>query len=165
MPTVATHHLEVLKQSDLRAFALHLTQDEDRARDLLQDAYLLIVKHYQSFTAGTNFRAWAKTIVRNTFLSDYRKGQRRRQLRTDRPPAEGWITITTTDNSGEGSLLREDILRHVAALPAIYRDAVTYYLCDLSYREISLRTGVPVGTAKSRVFTARQLLRAQLSDQ
>ena len=165
MPTVATHHLEVLKQPDLRAFALHLTQDEERARDLLQDAYLLILRHYQSFTAGTNFRAWAKTIVRNTFLSDYRKGQRRQQLRTARPPAEGWMTTTTILNTGEETLHRDDILRAVATLPRIYREAFTYYLRDLSYREISLRTGVPVGTAKSRVFTARQLLRANLQRQ
>jgi RNA polymerase sigma-70 factor (ECF subfamily) len=162
MSLLHQHRLAELSRPELRAFALQLTRDDERARDLLQDTSYLVVKHYHSYEEGTNFRAWVKTIVRNTCLSDCRKRQRRRDIRQYITPADGWMTVTTTLNQGQYRLTTDYIHSRIASLPPLYRTTFRYYLAQLSYREIAARTGVPIGTAKSRVFTARQLLRKQL---
>jgi RNA polymerase sigma-70 factor (ECF subfamily) len=152
-----------LYRPELMSFALRLTQDDDRARDLLQQTGYLVVKHFGSYQTGTNFVAWIKTILRNTFLSDYRKTRRRRELRDAREPAQGWMTVATGENTAIQQLTVEEINRVIDDLPPIYRDTFRYFLAQLSYREIALRTGVPIGTAKGRVFTARRLLRERLA--
>jgi RNA polymerase sigma-70 factor (ECF subfamily) len=146
----------------MMTLALRLTEDEDRARDLLQQTGYLAVKHFRSYRTGTNFRAWIKTILRNTFISEYRKTQRRRQIRSAHEPTPGWMTVRTSDNPAEQQLMAEEIHRQIDRLPAIYRRSFRYYLAHLPYREIARYTGVPVGTAKSRVFTARRMLRSRL---
>lgn len=155
--------LSLLQQPEMLAFAIRLTHDEEWAQDLLQEARYLVIKHWSTYRIGTNFGAWARRIVHNIFLSEYRKRQRRRELRASVQPAAGWMTATTTANAADGCLDLDYLTARIAALPAIYRDAFQLYLQELSYAKIALRTGVPIGTAKSRVFTARRMLRAQLA--
>lgn len=78
-------------QSEFRSLALTLTRDEDRARDLLQEAIYLVLKNRNSFRPGSNYVAWVKTIIRNTFISEYRRGKRRRELLDRDQPATGWL--------------------------------------------------------------------------
>ncbi|MBI1292867.1 RNA polymerase subunit sigma, partial [bacterium] len=58
---------------NLRAFAVSLCGNPDRADDLVQDAILRAWGAQQSFTIGTNLRAWVFTILRNEFYSQMRK--------------------------------------------------------------------------------------------
>jgi len=57
----------------LRAFAISLSGNVDRADDLVQDTLLRAMANIDSFTAGTNMSAWLFTILRNLFRSEYRK--------------------------------------------------------------------------------------------
>jgi|GEM_PF-3840115 len=59
----------------LKNFALRLTQDEEKALDLYQETVCKALKNKDSFTEGTNFKAWITTIMRNTFINDYRKAK------------------------------------------------------------------------------------------
>ncbi|MEL7163450.1 MAG: RNA polymerase sigma factor [Bacteroidota bacterium] len=150
-------------RSEFRALALTLTRDEERAKDLLQDAIYQILKHKDSFRPGTNFVAWVKTIIRNTFLSGYRRQQRRRTLVERDQPTGQWLGERTVDNSAESALGTEEIMDLIEQLPARYRQAFLLHYQGIKYREIALRTGVPIGTAKSRVHTARVQLRQWLT--
>lgn len=147
---------------ELLAFAISLTRDEERARDLLQDAFFLLLKHREKFTAGSNFRAWAKTVIRNTFLTGYRKRKRRERLREEYAVTPDWVDPGSTTNPAESQLGAEYILEVVDQLPERYRRAFLLHYHGAKYRDIASWTGVPVGTAKSRVFTAKALLREAL---
>jgi RNA polymerase sigma-70 factor (ECF subfamily) len=142
--------------------ALSLTRDEEEAKDLLQEAIYLIIKHRSSYQSDANFVGWVMTVIRNTFKSNYRKEKRRAQL-LDRDMPDGvWLGVRTTINPAPGALGAEEIMVMVNALPKIYREAFLLFYQGLKYKEIAVRTAVPIGTAKSRVFTARKILQEGL---
>lgn len=145
-----------------RPFALTLTRDEDRAADLLQEAIFLVLKNHERFVAGTNLHAWIKTIIRNVFITDYRKSKRRQEIVNEEVPTSNWANRSVADNPALADLSAEDLLSLVDALPEIYRRAFKLYYNGLKYQEIADITEVPIGTAKSRVWTARKMLRDRL---
>lgn len=149
-------------RSEFQFFALTLTRDEDRARDLLQEVSYLVLKHRANFRDGTNFVAWVKTIIRNTFISDYRQRKRRRSLVERDRPTGPWLGDQVVQNPAEQRMGVEEIMKLIHNLPNDYRRAFVLHLHGNKYREIAQITGVPVGTAKSRVFSARRLLKEQL---
>ena len=57
----------------LHYYALSLTADSERADDLLQETMLKALTYRDKFTQNTNFKAWIYTIMKNTFINDYRK--------------------------------------------------------------------------------------------
>ena len=144
---------------EYRPFALTLTRDEDKAMDLLQEAIYLVLKNHERFVSGTNIQAWIKTIIRNVFITGYRKGKRRQEIVTEDVPVTNWANRTIEDNPVLANLSAEDIMNKVESLAPIYRRAFKLYNNGLKYQEIANITGVPIGTAKSRVWTARQQLR------
>ena len=76
-PDRSAFEAEVLPQLDsLYRLALRLTTDPSRAEDLVQDTVLKAFRSWQSFQPGTNIRSWLFTILRNTFINDYRRRQR-----------------------------------------------------------------------------------------
>ncbi|MEL7162557.1 MAG: RNA polymerase sigma factor [Bacteroidota bacterium] len=145
------------------AQALRLTKNREAAQDLVQEAAFLAVKHWNSFQANTNFRAWVMTIIRNTFLSTCRRNQRRRELLQESRAKLTWSANEVTYNHAESQLGVEEIMRLVNALPEHYRVSFLLHYRGLKYREIAERVGAPVGTIKSRVSTARAILREQLT--
>jgi RNA polymerase sigma-70 factor (ECF subfamily) len=60
----------------LRAFAISLSGNVDRADDLVQETLLRAMANIDSFQEGTNLSAWLFTILRNLFRSEYRKRRR-----------------------------------------------------------------------------------------
>ena len=147
---------------EYRSFALHLTRDEDTAADLLQETIYLILKNHERFTKGTNLQAWVKTIIRNTFISGYRKQKRRQEITDEYLHPSDWMNQTTDRNPAESELGAEEIEARIEALPAMYRRAFRLYLNGMKYKDIAQLTQVPIGTAKSRVWTARNLLKEQV---
>src|SRR5215216_529485 len=64
----------VLRQaSSLRSYALHFTHDADDANDLVQDTMLKAITYYNKFKEGTNLKGWLYTIMKNTFINNYRR--------------------------------------------------------------------------------------------
>ena len=144
---------------EFRAFALHLTRDEERARDLLQDTIYLVLKNWRTFQEGSNFRAWVKTILRNVFLSGYRRVQRRADLINRDQPQSDWFGDAVAKNPVEGQLGADEIMGLIERLPNVNRRAFLLHYRGYRYHEIARMTGAPVGTAKSRVHSARVQLR------
>ena len=60
-------------QDKLHFYALSLTTDHERANDLLQETFLKALTYRDKFTQNTNFKAWIYTIMKNTFINDYRR--------------------------------------------------------------------------------------------
>jgi RNA polymerase sigma-70 factor (ECF subfamily) len=147
---------------DYRPFAMTLTRDEDKAADLLQEAIYLVIKNHERFTQGTNLQAWIKTIIRNVFITGYRKGKRRQEISEENVPATNWANQTTEMNPAMSTLGAEEINARIDSLPKIYRRAFRLHINGIKYKDIATMTNVPIGTAKSRVWTARNMLREKI---
>jgi RNA polymerase sigma-70 factor (ECF subfamily) len=143
----------------LRAFAISLTGRMDRADDLVQDTLMKAWAHSESFTAGTNIRAWLFTIMRHTFFSQYRKSRREVQ---DVDGEAASRLVSMPDQLAH--LDFDDFKRELDRLPADQREALVLIgASGFSYEEAAEICGCAVGTIKSRVNRARHRLMAQLA--
>ena len=138
----------------LRAFAISLSGNADRADDLVQGTLLRAIANINSFQPGTNMLAWLFTILRNQFLSEYRK--RRREVED----ADGsYIESLTSAPGQQGHLEFKELYAALAKLPLVQREALLLVgASGFSYDEAAAICGTPVGTIKSRVNRARTLL-------
>jgi RNA polymerase sigma-70 factor (ECF subfamily) len=141
----------------LRIQALALTRNASAASDLVQDAVANALAARNSFTPGTNFQAWMHRILRNRFISDTRKRRPSADL-DDVPEA-----ALATPAAHEDSLVLKELHAGIGRLPPTQRETLfLVVLHGLSYEEVAETMGCAVGTAKSRVFRARQQLHAWL---
>lgn len=138
----------------MRAFALSLTRNGSAADDLVQDSVVKAWKNMESFTSGTNMRAWLFTILRNTFYSDRRKARREVQ------DADGNMAATLSQKpEHDGKLALADFDAAFAKLPVEQREALILVGgSGFSYEEAAQTCGVAVGTIKSRVNRGRNRL-------
>lgn len=143
----------------LRAFAISLSGKRDRADDLVQETLTKAWKHQDSFTPGTNLKAWLYAILRNEFYSQMRKKGREVE------DVDGNFSSQLAVHAEQpGHLDLADMRVALAKLPADQREALLLVgASGLSYEETAEICGVAVGTIKSRVNRARRKL-AELLD-
>ena len=143
----------------LRAFAISLSGQVDRADDLVQDTLLRALANIDRFERGTNLNAWLFTILRNLFHSEYRK--RRREVEDP----DGSYAARLTVHPEQGSRLDfEDFRAALGNLPADQREALLLIgASGFSYEEAAQICECAVGTIKSRVNRARSSLAKLLS--
>jgi RNA polymerase sigma-70 factor (ECF subfamily) len=139
---------------NLRAFAISLSRNVDRADDLVQETLLRAIAHIKSFQPGTNMSAWLFTILRNLFLSDYRK--RRREVQDpDGSYADSLKSPPEQYNRMEFKELRVALTK----LPTAQREALLLVgASGFSYEEAAAICETAIGTIKSRVNRARTRL-------
>ena len=139
---------------NLRAFAVSLCGDIERADDLVQESLLKAWNHLDSFQEGTNLRAWLFTILRNTYFSECRR--RRREVE-DRDGTKAAELAVHPDQ--QGHLDMQDFRRALNILPPDQREALVLVgAAGFSYEEAATISGCAVGTIKSRVSRARSRL-------
>jgi len=164
---------------NLYSIALRMTRNEKDAEDLVQETYLKAFRFFHRFERGTNARAWALTILTNTFRTRYRK-KKQEPAMVDFEAVENFCLademvkeITASDKSEARSAdivtsvlkdyVSDDIIEALESVPEQFRIAVL--LSDVegfSYQEISEILGISVGTVKSRIFRGRKILQKQL---
>jgi RNA polymerase sigma-70 factor (ECF subfamily) len=138
----------------LRAFAISLTRNVDQAEDLVQDTVLKALSKQESFEPGTNLQAWLLTILRNAFLTAYRRS--RREV-ADEDGSHAAKLICVPDQ--EDRIVMQELGAALARLPAEQRDAVLLVGAEgLPYAEAAQALGCALGTLKSRVNRARNRL-------
>jgi RNA polymerase sigma-70 factor, ECF subfamily len=138
----------------LRAFAISLCGNIDRADDLVQETLLRALSHIDSFQPGTNMPAWLFTILRNLFRSEYRK--RLREVED----ADGRYAETLKSHPEQtGRVEFSEFRAALAKLPADQREALILVgASGFSYEDAAAICGCAVGTIKSRVNRARTRL-------
>ena len=143
----------------LRAFAISLCGNVDRADDLVQETMLRALANIHSFQPGTNMSAWLFTILRNLFRSEYRK--RRREVED----ADGSYVESLKSQPEQGARVEfEEFRTALAKLPADQREALILVgASGFSYEEAAEICGCAVGTIKSRVNRARGRLAGMLA--
>jgi RNA polymerase sigma factor (sigma-70 family) len=153
-PAPASRDLILAAVPSLRAFAVSLCHNIDRADDLVQETLLRALSHIESFQPGTNMSAWLFTILRNHFRSEYRK--RRREVED----VDGSFAEKLQSQPNQTSHLEFQELREaLAKLPIEQREALILVgASGYSYQEAAKVCRCAVGTIKSRVNRARSRL-------
>ena len=164
---------ELFPQIDaLHTFAYHLAYDTEQANDLVQETYLKAYRFIEKYEQGTNAKAWLFKILKNAYINHYRK-------KSKRPTQVDFEEVVTYQDTEKGSSvqyvdLREEIFDNMlgdevsAALNGIPLDFRTVILlCDIedfTYEEISKILDIPIGTVRSRLFRARNMLKDKLKE-
>ncbi len=139
---------------NLRAFAISLTGDMDRADDLVQETITRALAHLHQFEPGTSMQGWLFTILRNQFHTTYRK--RRREIEDPDGIIAGQVVIPPEQG---GHLDLQDLQSALAKLPPQNREALLLVSAEgMSYEEAAQVCGINIGTIKSRVNRARTML-------
>ncbi len=142
----------------LRGFAFSLVMNHARADDLVQESLLKAWANRKSYQAGTNFQAWAFTILRNQFYSEQRK--RKREVEdADGVHAGQMEALPDQDDR----LMLKKVMASMGTLPATQREALVLVAVNgLTYDAAAEVLGCQVGTVKSRVSRARSYLADRL---
>jgi RNA polymerase sigma-70 factor (ECF subfamily) len=144
----------------LRAFAISLCRNRDRAEDLVQETLTRAIAHIDTFAKGSNLEAWLTTILRNAFYSECRRLGRACQTFDE---MQDEVPVLPPDQIGWD--IAEDLRAGFGALSHIHRQALFLVgASGLSYEEAALVAGCHVGTMKSRVNRARKDLAEFMSE-
>ena len=151
-------------------FAYRLTFEEDDAKDLVQDTYLKAFRFIDSFERGTNAKAWLFRILKNSFINDFRK-KSKQPSKVDYNEVESYYNSEDVDETITTDLRVETVQHMIGdevtnALNALDVDFKTVIiLCDLegfTYEEMAKILDIPIGTVRSRLHRARNLLKGKL---
>jgi len=151
-------------------FAYRLTFDEDDAKDLVQETYFKAFRFIDSFERGTNAKAWLFRILKNSFINDFRK-RSKQPIKVDYNEVESFYNSDdvdeniTTDLRVETvqHLIGDEISNALNSLAVDFRTIII--LCDLegfTYEEMAKILDIPIGTVRSRIHRARNLLKEKL---
>jgi RNA polymerase sigma-70 factor (ECF subfamily) len=151
-------------------FAFHLTFEEENANDLVQETYLKAYRFIDSYQKGTNSKAWLFKILKNEFINNYRK-------KSKQPNAVDFDSLLNYHEADDPQYvesldLRQEIFQNmmgdevtiaVNKLPVEFKTIII--LCDVegfTYEELSKILDIPIGTVRSRLFRARNMLKEYL---
>lgn len=165
MTAIEFNHQLLSLESKLGYFARSLTLDSESAKDLLQETMLKAISNRDKFQGDKNLKAWVFTIMKNTFINNYRRSVRSNTI------------IDTTDNSyflnlNMGSAVQSpesqystiEIRNAISQLPDDYRIPFEMHTNGYKYKEIAEHLGQPLGSIKSKIFFARKRLMEKLKD-
>lgn len=165
---------EFLPQIDaLYTFAYHLTYNEDDANDLVQETYLKAFRFIDKYNEGTNAKAWLFKILKNAFINQYRR-KSKQPTQVDYEDITSYQEVEEDTNLAGYADLREEMFQTmmgdevtnaINVLPVDFR--VVILLCDIegfTYEEISKILDIPIGTVRSRLHRARNMLKDKLRE-
>jgi RNA polymerase sigma-70 factor (ECF subfamily) len=153
-------------------FAFRLTYDEDDAHDLVQETYLKAYRFFESYEKGTNAKAWMFRILKNTFINEYRK-KSKEPNKVDYQEVESYYNSDDVDEPITSDLrldafkdmIGDEVANALNALDVDFRTIII--LCDLegfTYEEMAKILDIPIGTVRSRLHRARNLLKEKLRE-
>jgi RNA polymerase sigma factor (sigma-70 family) len=148
----------------LRSFAMSLTQNREDAKDLFQETVLKALKYKDKFVDSTNLKAWLYTIMRNTFINDYRRNKISKTMLDSSPNSYLLSNVAQPTIVAEMEVNVQEINKSIDCLEDEYRIPFQLFVDGFKYKEIADEMNLPIGTVKSRIFIARQKLMADLKD-
>ena len=153
--------------------ARHLVGSREEAEDLMQETYARAFRSWQSFTPGTNLRAWLLRILTNLNIDRGRRQQRTPEMQ---PLEEGDYFLYNRLEEDVGPpadeeriaarLSQDGIVSALSSVPHDFRDAIVLVdIGDFSYQEAAQILDIPVGTVMSRLHRGRRILKQELAEQ
>jgi len=165
MSAVEFNHLILTHRKALEYFAFSLTMNREDAKDLIQDTYMKAIAYRTKFKEATNLKAWLYTIMKNTFINNYRRQTKSKTI-IDQSEDLYYLNNAheTRDRHPMSILHQKEITMQVEALQDEYRVPFKMHNEGYKYKEIADYLKLPIGTVKSRIFLARRKLMDELSE-
>lgn len=150
-------------QNNLQYFANTLTRDKEEAKDLLQDTYLKALMNQDKFADDTNLKAWTFTIMKNTFINNYRKTSKINTI-VDNTEDLFYMNIQRKSEfpAPDSDYHVKEINKNISKLDDIQRLPFQLYHSGYKYHEIAEKLNISIGTVKSRIFFTRKKLMESL---
>lgn len=151
-------------------FAFRLTLDEDDAKDLVQDTYLKVFRFLNSFQKGTNAKAWLFRILKNNFINNFRK-QVKEPSKVDYQEVESFYNSEKTDFNVTtdlrlevlNNMIGDELVNALNSLAVDFRTVIVLAdIEDFTYEEMAKILNIPIGTVRSRLHRARNILKEKL---
>ncbi len=149
----------------LHYYALSLTSDSERADDLLQETFLKALTYRDKFRQNTNFKAWIYTIMKNTFINDYRRNVKTKKKFDG--TSNDFHLMFSKDKvypAPDSFYSTKEINQNIDSLEKEYKVPFTMFLDGYKYKEIAEELELPLGTVKSRIFFTRKKLEKSLHE-
>lgn len=150
-------------QDNLRYFAGTLTQNDEDAKDLVQETYLKALTYRDKFEANTNLKAWTYTIMKNTFINNYRRNIK---VNTVMDNTSDLFFLNASKGSEEASpesvYSHNEVSKVVDNLEDEHRIPFQMHHQGFKYKEIADHLDLSIGTVKSRIFFSRKKLMKSL---
>lgn len=165
MTTLEFNNLVYTASKSLKYPALKFTHNQADANDLIQDTILKALRNKTKFKKGTNIKAWLYIIMKNTFISNYHKIEKRNSL-VDPIDDEYQLTApsTITHNEGSTNIAMNEINKAINSLDKTFREPFMMHFSGFKYEEIAEKLRIPMGTVKNRIHVARKTLMVALKD-
>nr|WP_299202747.1 RNA polymerase sigma factor [uncultured Brumimicrobium sp.] len=164
MSTVEFNNTLTSMESYLLAFAMNYTKNLEDAKDLTQDTMLKAIRYKDYYKPKTNFKAWIFTIMKNTFINNYRRKVRSNTIFDN--STDMFLLNNSTENrdSPYNYIADEEINAQLETLTPEYKEPFEMHYLGYKYKEIAEKLDIPLGTVKSRIFIARKKLMDQLPE-
>ena len=144
----------------LQSFAYKLTKNGEDAKDLFQETAFRAMTNRDKFRAGTNFKAWLFTIMKNIFINNYRK---KVKANTIMDSTDNMFYINSGSsviaNDADSNIMMDELTTMVDKLEESMRVPFMMHYEGYKYQEIADQLELPLGTIKSRIFFARKELK------
>lgn len=150
-------------ENKLMYFAYSLTSNGEEAKDLLQETMLKALTNRDKFTDPRNFNSWAYTIMKNTFINNYRRNVKSNTIFNKTENNEN-LPHKQEAISPESEHAYKEIKKKVDALQEDFRVPFQMFTDGFKYKEIAEKLAIPIGTVKSKIFFARQKLMENLPE-
>jgi len=149
-------------QKHLVMFAYSLTSNTENARDLLQETNLKALNYCDRYVREVNFKAWTFTIMKNTFINEYRRRIHFNIIKGD----DGIFLLNQIKSSvaldPDSIIDLKELEKIVESIDDKLRIPFKMQYEGFKYKEIAELLDLKIGTVKSRIFFARQKLKRQL---
>jgi len=165
MTALEFNHQLISLETKLSRFALSLTTNREDAKDLLQETMLKALTYKDQFVQYTNLKAWTYTIMKNTFINNYRRGVR--QNTTFDNTKDLYLLNQSKDTkniSPDSAYTTNEINKIIDSLNDDFRLPFKMHTEGYKYKEIAQKLGLKIGTVKSRIFFTRKKLMDALKD-
>ena len=165
MTALEFNHNLLNLESNLSRFALSLTSNREEANDLLQETFLKAITCRNQFINYTNLKAWTFTIMKNTFINNYRRAVRQNTILDTTKNLHFLNQSRKTYNiAPDSNYATLEMNKLIDGLEVDYKIPFKLLLEGFKYKEISEKLGLKLGTVKSRIFFARKKLIESLDE-
>jgi RNA polymerase sigma-70 factor (ECF subfamily) len=152
-------------ETNMMKFALSLTSDHTRAEDLVQDTFMKAITYKDKFVDYTNLKAWVFTIMKNTFINNYRRAVKENTI-IDGTAELHFLNLPQDSGfeSPDSSYSSDEITAVIESLEDDFRIPFQMHIQGFKYKEIAEKLDLKIGTVKSRIFFTRKKLMEILED-
>jgi RNA polymerase sigma factor (sigma-70 family) len=165
MTSIEFQHKLLSLEDNLQRFAYSLTYDKEDAKDLVQETFLKALMYKDKFVHNDNFKAWTYTIMKNTFINNYRRKIRQNTHR-DQTKETFYLNHPKTNgfDDPDSAFSTKELTHNIEQLDDEFRVPFKMHHQGFKYKEIADELNLNIGTVKSRIFFSRKKLMEKLKD-